>query len=412
MIKIMPDRPSEPPKPIETTQEQSGASSFADGPDSKTSVVAAKQSSRFSLPIVMLAALVIVAIIGFTGWIIYERTSSSGMANHVATTTEPPQVKYLDIKEIGVRIPLDSSTADVVYAPFDAASGPPAFGISAQSLVDRSGGSRCLAASGVLGLVIATTNPTVITGAHSTSQLIPDNKTVFKFGQTYIRYVPPQNDGCSNGNVTHDMVQSRQEAFAQAFAKLQRDGQADPYSGWETYVSPVEKITFQYPADWTVDSQDALRPNDPNNTDYTALKSPDGKVVVHWTSEIDGFGDEYGASYPYSEIIDKTAIPGAVNRYVVSGITTLDGQTYYPWVAAEDPTMVAKFSRGVAGDVAIFMGINNINPTTGMPDGVLFSTSGFRTHNSEPGLAKAEAKAYLSNADIQQAKQILLSFHY
>ncbi len=412
MIKAMTDRPSEPPEPATMTLEQSTETGFPHDPDSKKPVVEAKRSQRFSLPITVLAVVVILAIIGFAGWIIYERTNSVSMVNHGTTATGSSQVKYLDIKEIGVRIPLDSSTADVVYAPFDAASGAPAFGISAQSLVDQSGSNNCSAASGPLGLVVATTNPTIVTGAHSTSQLTPDNKTVFKFGRVYVRYIPPQNDGCSSGHVTHDLVQSRQEAFALAFAKLRRDSQVDPYSGWQTYVSPVEKITFQYPADWTVDSADALRPNDPNNTDYTALKSPDGKVVVHWMSEIDGFGDEYGTSYPYNEIIDKAAIPGAVDHYVISGITTLNGQTYYPWIAAEDSTLATKFSHGVAGNIDFFMGLNNINPTTNSQSGILFSTSGPRTNNDEPGLTKADATAYLSNADMQLAKKILLSFHY
>lgn len=186
----------------------------------------------------------------------------------------------------------------------------------------------------------------------------------------------------------------------------------DPYAGWKVYTSSAEKITFKYPDDWMVDAQDALVPNDPANTDYIALKSPDGKVVVHWVSEVDGFGDEHTDSYPYNEIIDKTLIPGAAHHYVISGITTLDSKTYYPWIAVGDDTQAAKFSKGVAGNVAFFTGINNINPTTNSHSGVLFSTSGLRTNQSEPALTEARAKAYLSSADMQQAKLILLSLHY
>lgn len=186
----------------------------------------------------------------------------------------------------------------------------------------------------------------------------------------------------------------------------------DPYAGWITYTSKVEKITFKYPTDWAVDTKDALHPNDPNNTDYIALKSPDGKVVIHWTSEVDGFGDEHGDSYPYNEVVNKVVIPGAANHYVVSGITTLDGTVYYPWMAAEDNVQLTKFSQGVSGNVAFFMGINNINPTTSSPAGVLFSTSGFRTNQGLPGLSKADATAYFSSPDMQQAKLILLSLRY
>lgn len=186
----------------------------------------------------------------------------------------------------------------------------------------------------------------------------------------------------------------------------------DPYAEWKTYTSSVEKVSFRYPANWTVDTKDALLPNDPTNVDYIALKSPDGKVVVHWTSEVDGFGDEHTDSYPYNKVVDITAMQGAPNHYVISGVTTLDGKVYYPWMAAEDNTQVTKFSSGVAGNVAFFMGINNLNPTTHTNGGVLFSTSGFRTNQGEPSLTESDAKAYLSSADMQQAKLILLSLHY
>lgn len=138
-----------------------------------------------------------------------------------------PQGTYLDVKEIGVHILLNGSIPDAVYAPFDVAptDGSQVYGISAQSLISQDAKGYCSAASGALGLIIATTNPTVVTGAHTSSQLVPDNKTIFKYGSTYVRYVPPQNYGCAVGQITTAAVAGKQAAFAQAFATLQPDNQ-------------------------------------------------------------------------------------------------------------------------------------------------------------------------------------------
>lgn len=186
----------------------------------------------------------------------------------------------------------------------------------------------------------------------------------------------------------------------------------DPYAGWKTYTSSIEKITFKYPSDWTVDTTDQQVSNDPTNSDYTAYKSPDGKVVVHWTSLIDGFGNEHDANYPLNSVIDKTAIVGASGDYVVSGITTLDGSTYYPWIAVENDPSYGILSSGVGGSLDMFMGRNNINSTTGKPDTALFSTSGPRSDQGAPSLSRAQAQTYLSNSDMEQAKLILASLNY
>jgi hypothetical protein len=187
---------------------------------------------------------------------------------------------------------------------------------------------------------------------------------------------------------------------------------ADPYAGWKIYASTVEKVTFKYPADWTVDAADQYASNDPTNHDYIALKSPSGNVVVRWTSEVDGFGGEPGANYPLSKVFDKTPISGASNDYVVSGITTLDGSIYYPWIAVENDATYGALSSGVNSGLALFMGHNNVNPTTEKADTTLFSTSGPRVNEGAPGLSEAQAQAYLSNADMQQAKLILASLSY
>jgi len=186
----------------------------------------------------------------------------------------------------------------------------------------------------------------------------------------------------------------------------------DPYAGWQTYTSTEEKATFKYPSNWTVDTADQYASNDSAIHDYTGLKSPDGKVLVRWTSKIDGFGNEHSANYPYTTAIDKTPVTGAASDYVVSGITTADGSTYYPWIALENDAAYGALSTGVAGSLDTFLGRNNLDSTTGQPDTALFSTSGPRVNQGAPALSQSDAQAYLSSADMQQAKLILESFSH
>jgi len=185
------------------------------------------------------------------------------------------------------------------------------------------------------------------------------------------------------------------------------------YAGWKTYTSSAEKATFKYPAGWAIDTADQYVSNDANNSDYTALKSPDGKVVVRWTSLINGFGNEHGDSYPLNTVIDKMPITGATGYYVVSGVTTLDGTTYFPWVAVENDASFGVLSSGVSGNLDLFMGRNNIDPISGNANTALFSTNGPRTNLGVPSFSsKAQAIAYLSNNDVKQAKLILGSLSY
>jgi len=187
---------------------------------------------------------------------------------------------------------------------------------------------------------------------------------------------------------------------------------SNPYAGWQTYTSSEEKASFKYPSNWTVDPQGEYVSNDSSNKDCSAIMSPDGKVVVRWTSELDGLGNEPGASYPLNTLVSKTPLPSISGDYVVSGITTLDGSNYYPWIALENDPTYGVLTSGVGGNLDLFMGVNNINPTTGTHDTALFSTSGPKTNDGAPALTETQAIAYLSNSDMQQAKQILQSFSY
>lgn len=171
-----------------------------------------------------------------------------------------------------------------------------------------------------------------------------------------------------------------------------------------TYASGTEKAGFTYPSDWSLTKLTAgTAPND-----SATIQSPSGSITITWNSFITpGFGNESNANYPLHTVIDKTAIADASGLYVVSGITTLDGATYYPWIAVQDSNGI--LTSGVRGDLLLFTGRHNIDPSTGSPVYAQFSTSGIRAHQNSPALTRAQATVWLSGAEAQQAKQIMLS---
>lgn len=174
-----------------------------------------------------------------------------------------------------------------------------------------------------------------------------------------------------------------------------------------TYTSNSEKASFQYPNNWTV-TKPSMTSSDTSNTDQIGIISPSGTIKISWVTDLVGFGNEYGSSYPYHTIIDKTPITGAPGLYVVSGITTLDGTTYYPWIAVQDSSGI--LTSGVNGTLITFKNRRALNPSTNGVTRSLFSTSGAKVDQNSPALTKAQATAWFSGSEAQQAKQILLSF--
>jgi hypothetical protein len=185
------------------------------------------------------------------------------------------------------------------------------------------------------------------------------------------------------------------------------------YTGWITYTSSVEKLSFKYPSNWTLDPAAAYAATFPSVKDYTAIKSPDGKATVHWTSIMTGYASTDSPFFPYVYVLDKTAIPGAHGDYVVSGATTLDGSEYYPWIAVQSANG-GMLTSGDNGSPNTFMGRNNTDVAHSYPPQALLSTSGPRPNDNNarsfPSLSQADA--YLKTPDMQEAKSILLSVTY
>jgi len=196
------------------------------------------------------------------------------------------------------------------------------------------------------------------------------------------------------------------QSTSQPTSTATQSAQPNPYQGWNTYTSAEEKASFKYPTNWTVTK--AVIPSNETNADTVGIKSPSGAITISWVSAISGFGNESGSSYPLHTVIDKTPISAATGYYVVSGITTLGGNTYYPWLAVQDANGI--LASGVKGVLATFKGKHNLNPSTKTVTGTLFATCGASTVQNTPALTKNQATAWLSGSEAQQAKLILLSF--
>jgi hypothetical protein len=141
-----------------------------------------------------------------------------------------PSGSVLDFSAIGVQIPLNSSVSDAVYAPFPITKndGSHAYGVSSVSLIKANSSltSGCSAANGPLGLVIATTSQPVAPDGMSTTPVSVDNKTLFKIGSTYYRYVPPMDMACTGGGITVSAVEATQQAFETSFTSIKADSTA------------------------------------------------------------------------------------------------------------------------------------------------------------------------------------------
>ncbi len=186
------------------------------------------KQSGFGIAVIIVAVLVLAGL-GLIGYRLYgaynkpvaKTTTTSSQAgstqtNNTGSASTSDQATYLDIKELGIKIKLNSQISDAIYSIVPTTDGSKGAGISAQSLVDKS--TDCNSA---LGLIEETTTaPTLVSGQQAT----PDNKSLFKLGDTYYWYRPPQNQGClTTAQADVALISSKLNAFEQAFTTVQLD---------------------------------------------------------------------------------------------------------------------------------------------------------------------------------------------
>lgn len=182
----------------------------------------------------IIIAVVVVLIVGFIGWKLYDASkskqnastqhNSGSQANDQTSNTTPADTAtYLDIKELGVKVKLSDAIKDATYY-YDAAynaqyPNPKQVTISSKSLADKSGGS-CAASSGMGPLGTIQKYSGDVDGAGR--PLVADGKTVFKVGDSYVALRTPQA-ACSSDSSILDLASTQRAAFTESFKSVQLD---------------------------------------------------------------------------------------------------------------------------------------------------------------------------------------------
>lgn len=172
----------------------------------------------------------------------------------------------------------------------------------------------------------------------------------------------------------------------------------------QTYTSELEKLSFQYPADWKQVPHNES--NFPDGDSYK-LQSPNGNLEVLWVAALDGLGggcDEtavLGApdACPLVTILEKQRIANA-DLYYVAYLKTHDGESFFPGMAVLDSTGPLTTQR--TNGYMFFKGKFN-----GGRAAILEASPVIKNPFDE-----SQAKAFLVSPEAKQAKDVLLSASY
>lgn len=177
---------------------------------------------------------------------------------------------------------------------------------------------------------------------------------------------------------------------------------------YEIYTSSYEKLSFEYPSDWT------LTPSQPKTNmaqaDTMTLQSPTGKIRLEWVSAIDGLGGGCDPNLtlgsrdgcPLYEVIEKQMIPNS-SFYFVSYLITSDGVEFSPALAIQDENGILTTAR-TKGPLT-FTGKNNGGLSAVFVSGSMPSGVGTL-------MGESEARQFFSSPEAAQAKSIFMSVRY
>ena len=173
----------------------------------------------------IILAVVVVLIVGFVGWRLYDisknkptasnqQASGNKSTDRASGDTKVDTAAYLDIKEMGVEIKLDDQVRDATYAMQTLDDGSLVARFSTRSLAASD--PACDAKSGQLGALEKSTTDVDRLG----NKLVPDGQTVFKFGSYYYTYATSQAL-CSEA--VRSTVGTATAAFREALKTMQLD---------------------------------------------------------------------------------------------------------------------------------------------------------------------------------------------
>jgi hypothetical protein len=201
----------------------------------------------------------------------------------------------------------------------------------------------------------------------------------------------------------------------------------NPYAGWDSYTSSFEKLSFKYPSDWTPVTYDYS--TEINGADSLKLTSPSGNASVAWYSAVEGIGGACSVDImpgttvsngslgpcPYWYVLDKQKLTGADLYYVDGVVEESDGDTYSAWCSLQAPNGIVQNESNIG--YMLFLSKYNQNIGADGKDlgpyqpALLCGNDNFGGQIGPSG-TKAQATAFLSTPEFQQAKLILLSATY
>lgn len=186
----------------------------------------------------------------------------------------------------------------------------------------------------------------------------------------------------------------------------------DPYDGWKSYTSAIEKSTFKYPSNWKLVSKVAPKDSYLAGADEATVTSPSGKLVINWISAIDGIGGACDpGTCPYITTLSSQALASEPNLYLTQGTYSPDNKVFSPWMGLKSEKTEPEVLRWLL--YVLFSGKNNgsLNPSdTSTSLNATFSTNGSGAPKST--LTKAQAEAYFDTPEGKQAKLIFQSYSY
>ncbi len=164
-------------------------------------------------------AVVVVLVVGFIGWRLYDALKSKQTNPSQQTNSNPTTdtAKYLDIKELGVKIKLDDKTQDVTYYS-QMSNGMPTALLSTTSLVDKAGSVCDAKTSWPLGTIEKSQSLTMPWGV----TLSVNNTNVFQVGGSYFIYTTP-NQPCTSNKAASDLETAQLASFKEALKTIQLD---------------------------------------------------------------------------------------------------------------------------------------------------------------------------------------------
>lgn len=229
---------------------------------------------------------------------------------------------------------------------------------------------------------------------------------------------------------TSSTNQTALNTFAKIMASVTFDkasSSTGPYAGWQSYSSSYEKLSFRYPSGWKIKTYDYS--TQITGADSATLTSPSGAVSMVWYSAVQGIGGACSTEVmpgttpsdgslgpcPYWYVEHKQKLAGA-DLYYVDGVEELsDGKGYIPWCGLQAADGITQNQSNI-GYMVFPSKTNRSKASDGQdlgPIQVEFACGNdFTGTIPSTGTSKDQAEAFLTNPEMQQAKQILLSAAY